>query len=113
MALRVGARGACVHGGQALTRVLMFLALSAYSRVLLDSSKDVLAGLMWAIITVRLFPPSASCSAGARAGVAGTGPPAQCAVCPPPRQARGPRPEAPAPNPEGAADAGPRGQARG
>lgn len=46
-----------------LTRVLMFLALSAYSSVVRDSSKDVLAGLMCAIITVRLFPPRASCSA--------------------------------------------------
>lgn len=89
-----------MHHRQALTRVLMLLALCAYSRVLLDSSKDVLAGLMWAIITVRLFPPRASCSAGARARV---GEPAPCPVvlsAPTPRQACGHRPEALAPNPE-------------
>lgn len=58
----------CMWVGGQLTLVLMLLALSAYSRVVRDSSKDVLAGLMWAIITVRLFPPRASCSEGGRAG---------------------------------------------
>lgn len=44
-----------------LTRVRMLLARSAYASVLRDSSKATEAGLMWAIMTVRLFPPSESC----------------------------------------------------
>lgn len=87
--LRVGGR---------LTLVLMLLALSAYSRVVRDSSKDVLAGLMWAIITVWLFPPRASCSEGGRAGNR----PPTCPGVPPTRA--GPfwtsLSELPAPNPE-------------
>ena len=47
-----------------------------------DSSKCVLAGLMWAIITVRLFPPRASCSGKVPAGVTGTRAPT-CLVVPP------------------------------
>lgn len=44
-----------------LTRVRMLLARSAYVSVLRDSSKATEAGLIWAIMTVLLFPPSESC----------------------------------------------------
>lgn len=43
-----------------LTRVRILLARSAYASVLRDSSKATEAGLIWAIMTVRLFPPSES-----------------------------------------------------
>lgn len=85
--------------GEQLTLVLMFLALSAYRRVVLDSSKDVLAGLMWATITVRLFPPRASCR-GHKLGVMGTGP--SCPVVPTMPTLPGPSapvPEVPIPHP--------------
>ena len=45
----------CVH-----TIVLMCLARSAYLRVLQDSSKAELAGLMCAIMVVRQLPPRES-----------------------------------------------------
>lgn len=43
-----------------LTLVLIFLALSAYKSVLRVSSNDPLAGLAWAIMTVRQLPPRES-----------------------------------------------------
>ena len=43
-----------------LTLVFMFLALSAYRSVLRVSSYDPLAGLAWAIMTVRQLPPKES-----------------------------------------------------
>ena len=49
-------------GRERPTLLLMFLARYAYGRVARDSSKCVLAGLMWAIVAIRLFPPRASCS---------------------------------------------------
>lgn len=48
-----------------LTRVRMLLARSAYVSVLRDSSKATEAGLIWAIMTVRLFPPNESCQSKA------------------------------------------------
>lgn len=45
---------------QTLTLVRMLLARSAYASVFRDSSKAMEAGLMWAIMTVRLFPPRES-----------------------------------------------------
>lgn len=48
------------HERLLLTLVLMFLALSAYRSVFRVSSYDPLAGLAWAIITVRQLPPNES-----------------------------------------------------
>lgn len=48
------------HSRGPLTHVLMVLAWPAEVRVFQDSSEALLAGLMWAIITVRLFPPRES-----------------------------------------------------
>ena len=45
---------------RSLTLVLIFLALSAYKRVLRVSSNEPLAGLAWAIITVLQLPPKES-----------------------------------------------------
>lgn len=51
-----------------LTRVRMLLARSAYVSVLRDSSKATEAGLIWAIMTVRLFPPNESCQSKTSGG---------------------------------------------